>query len=250
MTENRGIERKTIIQVFPDWYVGNGIFSYLANNAVPWKAENFTAELDNLYIGRSGYKYISTLLEKILGDKEAFTEAQLQQIAANIYCKFNKSWNKLYNTLSLEYNPISNYDMTETSEDNGTGSKTIDRTGTLSRDGTRTAQGNTEQSTDTSQNNDIYGFNSNSPVGDTTGNGTTSANQNSSANETNTQTDTNTSKDTESATDTKTHTLTRSGNIGVTTSQQMIEAERNLWFWNFFDQVFKDIDSILTLKIY
>ena len=168
MTENRGIERKTIIQIFPDWYLGNGIFSYLANNAVPWQAEDFTAELDNLYIGRSGYKYISTLLEKILGDKETFTVAQLQQIADNIYCKFNKSWNKLYNTLSLEYNPISNYDMTETSEDNGTGSKTIDRTGTLSRNGTRTAQGNTEQSADTSQNNDIYGFNSNSPVGDTT----------------------------------------------------------------------------------
>ena len=62
MTENRGIERKTIIQIFPDWYVGNGIFSYLANNAVPWQAENFTTELDNLYIGRSGYKYISTIL--------------------------------------------------------------------------------------------------------------------------------------------------------------------------------------------
>ena len=46
-------------------------------------------------------------------------------------------------------------------------------------------------------------------------------------------------------------TLTRSGNIGVTTSQQMIQSERDLWLWNFFqDVVFKDISKVLTLSIY
>ena len=44
--------------------------------------------------------------------------------------------------------------------------------------------------------------------------------------------------------------LTRSGNIGVTTSQQMIESERNLWMWKFYDIVFKDVDEMLTLQIY
>ena len=45
-------------------------------------------------------------------------------------------------------------------------------------------------------------------------------------------------------------TLTRSGNIGVTTSQQMIESERQLWLWKYFDVVFKDVDSLLTIAIY
>ena len=45
-------------------------------------------------------------------------------------------------------------------------------------------------------------------------------------------------------------TLTRKGNIGVTTTQQMIQSEIDLWRWNFFKSVFKDIDSILTLRIY
>ena len=46
-------------------------------------------------------------------------------------------------------------------------------------------------------------------------------------------------------------TLTRSGNIGVTTSQQMIESERNLWLWNFFqDVVFRDLAKSLTLSLY
>lgn len=45
--------------------------------------------------------------------------------------------------------------------------------------------------------------------------------------------------------------LERSGNIGVTTSQQMIESERNLWLWNFFYKVvFPDVDKVLTLAIY
>lgn len=45
--------------------------------------------------------------------------------------------------------------------------------------------------------------------------------------------------------------LERSGNIGVTTSQQMIESERNLWQWNYFYKVvFPDIDRVLTLAIY
>ena len=45
--------------------------------------------------------------------------------------------------------------------------------------------------------------------------------------------------------------LTRSGNIGVTTSQQMITSERELWLWHYFqDVVFKDICKALTLSIY
>ena len=53
-------------------------------------------------------------------------------------------------------------------------------------------------------------------------------------------------------TQTRNYTLTRSGNIGVTTSQQMIEAERELWrMWNFFRGiVYPDIDRVLTIEIY
>ena len=47
------------------------------------------------------------------------------------------------------------------------------------------------------------------------------------------------------------HSLTRSGNIGVTTTQQMLEQELNIWdVFDFFEIVFKDIDSILLLDIY
>lgn len=68
-------------------------------------------------------------------------------------------------------------------------------------------------------------------------------------------TDTNegTATDTESGRDTHTrnYRLSRSGNIGVTTSQQMIQSERDLWKWDYFyDIVFPDIDKVLTLGVY
>ena len=65
--------------------------------------------------------------------------------------------------------------------------------------------------------------------------------------------DTGTQRTEETGTDTHTrnYELTRKGNIGVTTSQQMIESERNLWLWNFFyTVVFPDIDRVLTIQIY
>lgn len=46
------------------------------------------------------------------------------------------------------------------------------------------------------------------------------------------------------------HELTRSGNIGVTSSQQLIQSEIELRQFNFFTQVFKDVDSVLALSIY
>lgn len=43
--------------------------------------------------------------------------------------------------------------------------------------------------------------------------------------------------------------LTRSGNIGVTTSQQMLESEINLRRWNFYQEMMDDIDSVMCLAI-
>lgn len=45
-------------------------------------------------------------------------------------------------------------------------------------------------------------------------------------------------------------TLTRSGNIGVTTSQQMAQSSLDLWKWNYFYDIFRDIDSIFTIATY
>ena len=40
------------------------------------------------------------------------------------------------------------------------------------------------------------------------------------------------------------------GNIGVTSAMDLIQQERQLWMWDYFEQIFKDIDSVLCLKVY
>lgn len=59
-----------------------------------------------------------------------------------------------------------------------------------------------------------------------------------------------TSSETENTTGDTTRTLKRHGNIGVTTSQQMIESELELRKKFFFEIVFSDIDKYLTLAVY
>lgn len=126
--------------------------------------------------------------------------------------------------------------------------------------------------TDTTTSADVYGFNSTAPVPSNEGSGnstvTTSGDEETNK-ETTTKTqegymtiteegsaqdniETNTQSQTgyRQETETGTRTLTRSGNIGVTTSQQMIESEIALWQWNFFEMIFKDVDTILTSPKY
>ena len=43
--------------------------------------------------------------------------------------------------------------------------------------------------------------------------------------------------------------LTRSGNIGVTTSQQMLQSEIELRQWNFYKMIMEDIDDVMCLSI-
>lgn len=126
--------------------------------------------------------------------------------------------------------------------------------------------------TDTETGASLYGFNSASPTpsNDATGNSTVHTTGSDTNNkETNTHNQTggmeireqaNANDNVESVTrsqtgyteDTEsgTRTLTRSGNIGVTTSQQMLESEIALWQWNFFESVYADVDSVLAIQIY
>ena len=59
-----------------------------------------------------------------------------------------------------------------------------------------------------------------------------------------------TGKNTKENTETRVNSHTRSGNIGVTTSQQMLESELELRKYDLLSTVFEDVDTILCLSIY
>ncbi len=227
----------TLNDVYPEW-ITKGIFSYLNALEVPWKNDITDNELDIIYHGsKSGHKLIGSLIENFL-ENNVVSEENKITIAQAIYTLYIKNWNALYKTLSLEYNPIENYSMTETENVQDS------HKGRVESDSTDTNTNNENTIVNDTANNQLWGFNSTDSVNSDKQVGDTSKNVDGSTNSTHKNTDTET-KDI-----TSDRTLKRSGNIGVTTSQQMIESERQLWFWNFFESVFSDIDKILVLKIY
>lgn len=249
----------TLDKVFPSWYndaIG-GIFKTLADkygNEFEWlNAKNV---LDVEYFGNhSGNKPVAVLIERFIEenienklDKPfTLTEDQRATLADIIYNRYKVKWQKLYAVLSLEYNPIENYSMVEEETPN------ISRKHTVSDDYATSDEKKTktDYTVESENENDVdsYGFNSETPVptGDSSGTSKTRTQGDADNNvETSTHRQTGYTEETESG-DRK---LTRAGNIGVTTSQQLIESEVELWKWNFFDTVYSDLDKVLTLPIY
>ena len=149
-----------------------------------------------------------------------------------LYGKSHKyEYDKLVDTLSLEYNPIENYSMTEKGKDTRTPNITQTNKGT----NTNTVEVDTAITTgkttfDKSDNfiNDTRSTNKGTNT-DTQGIDTTVTTAGNEKTE---------------------HELTRSGNIGVTTSQQMIESERKLAMFSVVDLFVKAIADIILIGVY
>lgn len=224
-------------EVFTD-YVNNGIFTFLNNLDVPWKSLNIFKQLNLIYHGNhSGKKEVSPMLDSLITE-ESLTENDKTLIAMSIFSIFSVKWQKLYATLSLEYKPLENYDMQETEKTTGNIENTDSFNGTIN------TSVNNKQNSSSNKTSSLYGFNSVTDVNSDKDNVTDDS----------TITETGETKEVREKNNmnnsTEDRTLTRHGNIGVTTSQQMLQSEIQLWQWTFFNDVFKDIDTILTIQMY
>lgn len=238
---------------------------------IPWYEMDISDTLNRYYYGlRSGDKIISPLVEKLVtGVTISLTEMDI--LAKIAHDMFIKRWSMLWRVRESEYNPINNYDMTE-NETINTGKEydtTHTRTDNLAhtKTGYETTTPNiTEQVTpniNTKNDRGVYGFNSDPDFPEAvdtdtdnqlvtgTNSTTTTGNNRVDYNVTDSNTGTETTTNTGTDTDETVRELTRSGNIGVTTTQQMLQSEIELWQWDFFREVvFPDIDRILTIQVY
>lgn len=149
-----------------------------------------------------------------------------------LYGKSHKyEYDKLVDTLSLEYNPIENYSMTE----KGTDTRTPNITQTNKGTNTNTAGVDTAITTGKTTFDKSDSF-----INDTK---TTNTGTNTDTQDIDTTVTTAGNEKTE-------HELTRSGNIGVTTSQQMIQSERELAMFSVVDMFVKAIADIILIGVY
>ena len=213
------------LKTFLNNYIGLSQQDYEAS-ALYGLLHNYYNELDEDYfVENSSEKYLSRYTQFVYKRNNEDIYSTCKDLAQHVVNKFGFKWWKISKAITIDYRPLENYDMEEI------------RTPNLTESLTR------KQATDTNVNqkteSGIYGFNSTDSQPTATGEGDTHTTGLKANNEI---------EDTKS--NTGTESLTRHGNIGVTTSQQMLESEIKLRQYNFIEEVFKDIDSILCLKIY
>lgn len=164
-----------------------------------------------------------------------------------IFTKNIDNWLKKFVAYNLtEYKPLDNYNMEEI--------RTPDLTESVTSNGTVSGSKNTNTDLSTTTNSDsqtgIFGFNSGSvsnPTADGVGSTTVNTTGDSADNyEEHEQT----TDITETKEHTGTETLTRSGNIGVTTSQQMLQSELDLRNQILVDEIYKALAEIMTNPVY
>ena len=177
---------------------------------------SFLQEASEEYYMHSSQKRLSPICRKWLVDAVDLT-AFVKKIAHALYFRYGTNWASIWNAYFVEtYNPIENYGMTETK------TPRVETTTTI----------NTATKITNEQEGKVYGFNSPSAVPERDNKVTTTGDADEN------ETTSVTSFDGED-------TLTRHGNIGVTTSQQMIQSELDLRKYDFLKSTFADIDRLL-----
>lgn len=233
------------------------------------------------YFERSGQKEISQTYQKLIDLKEQNASEQLNIIVESILGKMIRSkyiqkWNKIYDALFTNYEPLKEYEETETKVGTNTDNTEFDYTLTNNGSNTNTKEYDTtvenDEETANKQtvtknedgNNNIYGFNSVVPVGsETDGTVSTETTEGLAQDNTNHNTETKTGSETESQnideTETKEATENKTYNIDETktvsgrkqSASKLLEEEirfRNLNI--FFDILGQDFDSVCVLQVY
>lgn len=247
-----------IRKALSNFYIDGSIFKYL-----PLYGTATPQQMGVAYVlQHSGEKEGTSLLDYYVDENSVLTEAGTRTVANIINTMFKDSWDKKYNALISDYQPLENYHMIE--NENGD-DKTIygekiksmeygaqNRTESHGSRGGSSTKGEQENE----EENKISAFNSGSYANDSKRN--SSEGQRIDGYEDNAYEDEVTTipyndRIIEHADEDDkefSRYLERRGNIGVTTSQQMLESELNLRAYRFFEKMFDDIDSVIALKVY
>lgn len=260
MTKNRPII--LLNEAFPKWDDGKGIFSEFTS--MPWsEVISDSSLLDIDYFGNhSGLKKCSPLLYHMMESDYTLSDSTRLRIANLVKARFLPNWTSLWTTYHLVYDPITDYDLTETGWNTKQGAISNSVTGSGSNGGTdNTANIHGEQITDSGSETVTagqgkYGFNSVQSVPIDTGNSSTTLgntrthsgtdNNNRTLNLTNSYTESGSKSEGEDSS----YSKSRSGITGSHSIQELIQKERELWIEDYFVRVFADIDSVVASLIY
>lgn len=263
---------KTLLDLYPKPFI-NGIFFQMSKNTR--FAELFSKlglndeidfhSIDTDYIyNRSGLKALSILMRHIISqyiindsydyvidtNGNRLTFKQLVDSISNdvvniiINTKYYNKWSELITTLSYDYDALNPYNI---SVDEDTSSTEVT---TTSGDGDfeQTVVSSDKVTNKNMQNISRFAFDS--PDDESIPTDKTDESRTSDSSGTTKQGGKNTKKTDSDSTNMATRKITRKGNIGNHTLQELIEEQRNLLQYQIFDTIYQDLDEILTRSEY
>lgn len=228
-----------MISLFPNYSTTDSIFQKMVTLGAPWSQEEALSMDFVFFTMYSGIKVPSMFTRSNISSSG---EINSQTIATTLWNLYGKNWKRLWDALNMQYNPIDNYNVTETVTRDQTDDRTIGRntdyTSSVDRTDTVT-HGHQIQ-------NNNFGFNSPDPV--------PSSQQVNSGDDIDVSNSARADKTAEDTTDNsvlnETLSRNRSGNVGQNSYQELIRQELELWKWNFFYTVFDDCDKVLCLAVF
>ncbi len=242
---------RNIFSVINQYLLGN----IWTTGATPFaSAQELTALSNKLWFGNFDKElslYVERWLEINNVSIDNISAPNWQGIITTLFAEYKDKWLKLFNNIAVkDYESIWNVDGTETITREYTYGKT--ETGSNTDSSTRTdnlthGHNVTQDNTNTYRN----GFNDSSANGQPTGRTTHTATESDTDTGTQTVSGTGSTTLTEGGKDTETTTNVRGGNIGVTMTQQLLQAEYDFREkFNYFGIVSEDIIHNLAYNIY
>lgn len=184
-----------------------------------WTADNSIFDLLNVPDGVEKQKVVDNILLQCADVSFVYSDPNTAKYAIGLWSDKNSlTWVKMYETTVVEYNPIENYDRKEDWTDTRQTNSTVNQTTSAESENT----------------NKVHGFEENAIVTanieDSTGKGKSDSESNEN--------------------ETMIHTARMHGNIGITTNQEMLEAERELVQFNMIDYITKSFQKEFCVMVY
>ena len=260
----------TFNEFFPQNILGEGanlefMFDYVFNDELKGKIITLFAPPQNGDETKLSFEYSFRALhgERQIDDTiinnpfTEFLENDKYDYLNYILLRYQYKWSKLIdNVYAQTYNPLENYDRQEDTSLTYEGSENVTRNIDSDRKikGTTADTRNDTSSANSSSQKNVFAFDSAEASPSDSDSGTTTATGTGSSNSTVDNSDTEKRTETEGHSFTNRKNVTASrihGNIGVTTSVQMLTAEQEFRIKNdFFNTVYEDIASTLLKPIY
>ena len=208
------------------WLSILGIYEYDSTVFDGFEPPSYTDE-NNIIHTLNRDDVINNILLQCAELEVIYPSPQIMKLAIGVWSASNqRSWEKLYKSMYLEYNPIWNVDALET------------ETETNARDINRNLTGTNNEQLDSSEINSVQGYNSNewseAQKTDRNISDNIAIENNESVNDENE----------------RINTKRRTGNIGVTASQDLILKERQISEFNIINHITQSFKERFCLLVY